>query len=418
VSDWDKITSFANLCRAAQRAARSKRRVAGAARFLERLEPEVLALQRELLADEWRPSRAVQFTIRDPKERVITAAPFRDRVVHHALIDPLEPRLDAALVPQSFACRRGLGTQKALEHARELVRRHTHFLKLDIGKCFESIGHELVLATIEPLVVEPEVRELCRRVLAGPEQELGRGLPIGNLTSQWFANLVLGRIDRFVLDVLGAPGYVRYMDDFALFADDKSWLRAAHSQVGEFVEERLGLRLKERATILAPVSQGLPFLGWRVYRGVTRLRPENARRTRRRLKQRRWELTIGRLDADRYMDAVRSVLAHLDHGDTRTWRHGVLRTHFASEHELGAGPKVPPTARTAAAASTTLPRTRARRTATTTRRRTRTTTSVSVPPRRRTARSRRPRRRAAHALPRPLSRAAGRRPRPNPRRAG
>jgi hypothetical protein len=344
VSEWEEITSFSNLCRAAKRAARCKRRVAGAARFLERLEPEALALQRELLAGRWLPSRPVQFTIHDPKERVITAAPFRDRVVHHALIDPLEARLDAALPPHSFACRRGMGTHKALAHARELVRRHSHFLKLDIQKCFESMRHAMVLETIAPLVDDAPTLELCRRVLGGAEQVLGRGLPIGNLTSQWFANLVLGRIDSFVIEDLGRPGYVRYMDDFALFADDKQRLRADLERIEEFVRDRLGLALKERATILAPVSQGMPFLGWRIYRGVTRLRPENARRTRRRLRHRRWEFRSGRIAAGRYAAAVQSVLAHLDHGNTLGWRRGALGAAFAAELDWEAGCTAPPTA--------------------------------------------------------------------------
>lgn len=327
-----------------RRAARCKRRVKGAARFLERLEPEALALQRELMEDSWRPGRPVTFTIRDPKVRTITAAPFRDRVVHHALIDPLEAELDAALVPQTFACRRGKGTHRALEHARVLVRRHSHFLKLDISKCFESIEHGLVLATLEEHGLGGRILRLAERLLAGPEQLLRRGLPIGNLTSQWFANLVLGRIDRFALEEICVPGYARYMDDFVLFADEKSVLRDALARIEDFVGGVLSLRLKERATILAPVSQGLPFLGWRIYRGTSRLRPENARRTRRRLRHRRWELRQGRLEPARYIAAVRSVLAHQGHGDTSDWRRAALAKLLAHEHELGAGPMAPPTA--------------------------------------------------------------------------
>jgi hypothetical protein len=195
-----------------------------------------------------------------------------------------------------------------------------------------------------PLVADAQALELCRRVLGGPEEALGRGLPIGNLTSQWFANLVLGRIDRFVIEELENPGYVRYMDDFALFADDKLRLRADLERIEEFVRDKLGLALKEHATILAPVSQGMPFLGWRIYRGVTRLRPENARRTRRRLRHRRWELRTGRIAADRYAAAVQSVLAHLDHGNTLGWRRGALGVTFAAELDWGAGPTAPPTA--------------------------------------------------------------------------
>jgi hypothetical protein len=193
-----------------------------------------------------------------------------------------------------------------------MVRSHSHFLKLDVAQCFASIGHGLVLETLEQHGLAPEALRLCERVLAGPDERLGRGLPIGNLTSQWFANLVLGRIDRFALRELCVPGYVRYMDDFVLFAGDKSFLRSALGRMEEFVDRDLALRLKERATILAPVSQGLPFLGRRIYRGTTRLRPENARRTRQRLRQRRWELRTGRIEAPRYIEAVRSVLAHLE----------------------------------------------------------------------------------------------------------
>jgi len=343
-SQWDEITSFANLCAAARRAALGKRGVRGAARFLERLEPEALALQRELLGWSWRPSVPTTFVIHDPKTREITAAPFRDRVVHHALIDPLEALFDAALVPQTFACRRGKGMHRALGHARALVRSHSHFLKLDVEACFASIEHEIVLKTLRELDLEQEVLRLSARILGGAGGRLGIGLPIGNLTSQWFANLVLGRLDRFVLALPGIRGYARYMDDCVLFADDKQVLRDAHGFVEGFLEQELHLRLKSRATILAPVSQGLPFLGWRVYRGTTRLRPENVRRTRRRLAHRAWELRAGRSGAERYLACARSIVAHLEHGDTRELRRSLLAASFVQEHELGSGSQAPPTA--------------------------------------------------------------------------
>ncbi|MBI5362393.1 MAG: RNA-dependent DNA polymerase [Planctomycetes bacterium] len=313
---WSEVTSFKNLCRAARHAARGQRRVRGTARFLERLETEALALQRELVAGEWRPARPTTFTIHDPKERVITAAPFRDRVVHHALIDPLEGLFDASLVPETFACRRGKGTHAAIAHARELVRRHRYFLKLDIAKCFDSIEHRVVLDTLAPLELEPEVADLCARVLGGADGKLGVGLPIGNLTSQWFANLLLGRLDRFVLGELGATGYVRYMDDFALFGDDQLALKHAHGAIEAFARDELHLALKTRATILAPVREGLPFLGWNLRRGTQRIRPKNLCRLRRRLRHRAWELRTGRIDASIFAASLRSASTHLAHGDT------------------------------------------------------------------------------------------------------
>lgn len=340
-TQWSEITSFANICRAARRAALGQRRVRGTARFIERLEFEALQLERELRSGEWRPAQPTTFTIHDPKERVITAAPFRDRVVHHALIDPLEERFDASLVAETFACRRGKGTHAAIAHARSLVRRHRYFLKLDIQKCFDSIDHGVVLDTLAPLGLEPEVMDLCERVLAGADGKLGIGLPIGNLTSQWFANLVLGRIDRLVLGELGMSGYLRYMDDFALFGEDKRALKEAHGAIEAFVRGELRLALKSRATILAPLSEGLPFLGWRLHPGTQRIRPKNLRRMRRRLKHRAWERRTGRIEDVVFVAALRSAAVHLAHGDTLDLRRGWLR-HF--DNELGSGSPAPPTA--------------------------------------------------------------------------
>jgi hypothetical protein len=307
---WEQIASFGALCRAARRAALGKRRVAGVARWLADLEPNALRLERELQAGTWRPGRPTTFVIHDPKTRTITAAPFEDRVVHHALMDALEPLLERRMLYESFACRRGKGTHAALCHARRELRRHGWFLKLDIERCFESIGHDVALACLARVVREPRALGLAERIVRAGGREK-RGLPIGNLSSQWLANLVLDRVDHFVKEELRAPGYVRYMDDFVLFAGDKAALAGWHRDLAGFLEKRLGLRIKERATILAPARQGLPFLGWRLYRGTVRLRPENLRRTRARLARRAWEHRTGRIDDARLAASVASVMEHL-----------------------------------------------------------------------------------------------------------
>jgi len=329
---WPDIVSFDALRRAALRAARGKRRVASVARFLADLEPEVLRLQRELSDGSWRPGQAYQFEIHDPKRRTITAAPFADRVVHHALIDRLEPVFDRRMLEHSFACRKGKGTHAALDHARRLLRRHDWFLKLDIERCFDSLDHEVVLGTLARVVKDRRVLALCATIVRGGPRTAGCGpgtarhvgLPIGNLTSQWFCNLVLDRLDHHVKEVLRLPGYVRYMDDFVLFAGDKPTLRAAHDAVASFLADTLRLRCKPTATILAPARHGLPFLGWNLHRGTTRLRPENLRRIRRRVKLRIWQQRIGRLDTDSFAACLRSVAEHLRHGSTLGLRRALL----------------------------------------------------------------------------------------------
>lgn len=312
---WERVVSFENLCRAACRAARGKRTVACVARFLDCLEPEVLDLQRRLITGTWTPGPPSTFVIRDPKERAITVAPFEERVVHHALIDVLEPHLDRRMVFGSFACRKGKGTHAALDHAQRLVRRFAWFLKLDVRKCFPSMDHEVELATLARVVKDRDVLDLAGRIVRVGGGG-GTGLPIGSLTSQWFANLVLDRLDHHVQETLRIPGYVRYMDDAALFAPEKVRLRGALAAVGEFLRERLKLALKEQATILAPATQGLPFLGWRLYARHRRRRPENRKRTWRRLMERHRQCRSGLLSEKALADPVRSVTAHLGQGNT------------------------------------------------------------------------------------------------------
>lgn len=343
---WQDIVSFEALRRAALRAARGKRCNADVARFLADLEPEVLRLQAELCDGTWRPGRAHCFDVHDPKRRTITAAPFADRVVHHALMDRLKPLFDRRMIPESFACRRGKGSHRALTHARRMLREHEWFLKLDVRRCFDSLDHDVVLATVARVVKDRRVLDLCATIVrhgspvvrhgstaadgpstgdrASPTGTRGVGLPIGNLTSQWFCNLLLDRLDHHVKEVLRMPGYVRYMDDFVLFADDKPTLRTALAGVETFLGETLRLSLKSRDTLLAPARQGLPFLGWRIHRGTTRLRRENVRRAVKRLRLRAGRHRQGRIDDESFAACVRSLAEHLRHGNTLRLRRALF----------------------------------------------------------------------------------------------
>lgn len=295
--------------------------------FLARIEPAVLALQRRLLDGSWRPGIPTKFRIRDPKPREITAAPFEDRVVHHALIDVLEPQLDRRMVPHSFACRRGKGQHAALRWAQRLLRENEWFLKLDVQGFFPSLAHDVVLATLQRVLKDRRALALCG-VLVQHGGEHGRGLPIGSLSSQWFANLVLDRIDHWLVEELRGPGYVRYMDDFVLFGAEKAGLRTTLPSIAARLAE-LRLDLKDRATLLAPVQQGLPFLGCRLYRSTIRLRPDNLARCRARLRHRQWQHRQGQIDDARLADCVRSSLAHMQHANSL----GLRRDWFATPRE-------------------------------------------------------------------------------------
>jgi RNA-directed DNA polymerase len=165
---WPEVVSFRGLLAAADRAARGKRTAASVARFLERAEPEALALQRELRGGVWRPGRGARFTIRDPKTREITVVPFRDQVVHHALIAPLEPVFERRMIADSYACRRGKGAHAALRRARGFVRRFGWFLKLDVRSFFASLEHGVVRESLGRIVKDRRVLDLGATVLRRP----------------------------------------------------------------------------------------------------------------------------------------------------------------------------------------------------------------------------------------------------------
>lgn len=317
---FTRIVTFENLLRAARRAARGKRDRPTVARFEFHLEPELLRLQDELQTGRYRPGAFFTFEVRDPKRRQICAAPYRDRVVHHAVCHILEPCFERRLIFDSYACRPGKGSHAAVARARHFARRYPYFLKCDVRKYFESVDHGVLNALLARLFKDPPLHDLLGRIIAHapPDAPPGKGLPIGNLTSQHFANLYLGELDHHLKDRLGVGGYLRYMDDLLLFADDKPALHRNLAELRRFLRETLRLELKEAATRLAPATEGIPFLGFRVYPGVLRLNPRTLRRFRRQWRGRERAYRTGRLGDDDLARTVASLFAHVAHADT--WR--------------------------------------------------------------------------------------------------
>ena len=316
---FDRVVDFGALCEAARRAAKGKRRQPEVARFLMDLEPEVLRLARELSDGSWRPGSYRVFHVRDPKPRTICAAPFRDRVVHHALCAVIEPRFERYAVADSFACRRGKGVLSALRRAQQHARRLPYFVKLDVRHYFQAIDHAVLRRLLRRLVADRRVLGLLDRILdaGAPGSPPGKGLPIGNLTSQHLANLYLGRLDHHVKEDLPVPGYCRYMDDMLLFGPDRVTVRRWARAVAWFAGERLGLGIKHEATVLAPVTEGIPFLGFRVFPQAVRLDGRRVRRLRRRLRALDRAVADGALGEQDAAQAAGALVGWAAHGDTR-----------------------------------------------------------------------------------------------------
>ncbi|MBY0227915.1 MAG: RNA-directed DNA polymerase [Gemmataceae bacterium] len=260
---FDLIVERGNLRLALHKALRGKRHGAEPRAFCERLEEELASMAAGLRDGTFPVGRFRQFVIRDPKERVITAPCFAERVMHHAVMNVCEPHLDRRLVFDSYACRKGKGRLKALARMQEHARRYGFFLKLDVRKYFDSIPHGPLLALLERRFKDARLLALFGRIVRSFRAGLGTGLPIGALTSQHLANAYLNGFDRLMKDALRIGGYVRCMDDIILWDDDKAKLKAA---LAEGVAQLAGRGLEPKTTpYLNRTSHGLEALGCRVF---------------------------------------------------------------------------------------------------------------------------------------------------------
>ncbi len=352
---YRQLTSWGNLLSAFRQASRGKRRNAHVASFEHRLEDHLLDLQAMLRARTYRPGNYTSFRVHEPKERLISAAPFHDRVVHHALCNVIEPVFERSFIADSYACRLGKGTHRALDRCQHFARRYPLFLQCDLRRFFPSIDHAILRRTLARKIDDASVLWLADRILAGGEGVLSaayrmvyfqgddlfaalrpRGLPIGNLTSQFWANVYLDPFDHFVKRQLRCKAYIRYVDDLLLFGTDKKTLWAWK----QAIEERLAAL---RATIHPhshprPVTEGIAFLGFVVHPDHRRLKRRKGVHYRRRLKDMVRRYRGEALELEKIKASVRGWTNHAAHANTTGLRKAVLRSAgyagiFRKKHE-------------------------------------------------------------------------------------
>jgi len=332
---WPQITSFENLQQAARQAQRGKRYRPNVLAFNYNLERELLQLQTELRQQSYRPGSYKTFVIRDPKSRLISAAPYRDRVVHHALCNVIIWPIERSFIHDTYANRFGYGTHRALRRFTHFARSSEYILQCDIRKYFPSINHEILKSTLRRKIKCPETLWLIDRIIDSSNQQetvehfpgdslltplqQRKGLPIGNLTSQFFANVYLNGFDHFVKEQLKARKYLRYVDDFALFSDDRGFLVEAQQAIAAYLAT-LRLRLHPVKTQLFRTWHGANFVGFRVLPDRIRVRNDNLHRSRRRCRHLQRAYTAGDLSLRELVQRLQSWEAHLKHGDTHRLR--------------------------------------------------------------------------------------------------
>lgn len=326
----DRIADPDNVRLAYLKACKAKRTTAECREFTMRLDGELESLSRELAAGKVQWGGYRRFEVHDPKARVIHAPAFRARVAHHALINICEPVFEAYQVFDSYACRRGKGLDAALGRTRAFMARGGWYLKLDVRKYFDTIHHETLKALLRRRFKDRVLLRHFEAIIDGHESSPGRGVPIGNLTSQHFSNFYLAPVDHHIKEVLRVGRYVRYMDDFVLWHAERDALRALRRQVDEFLRDLLQLELKP--AVLQPCGAGLTFLGYRIFSHRVGLSPRSRQRFLRKGRAYQAMLDSGLWDERETARHLAPLLAFIRRGESRRFRERFL-------HEIGRLPE-------------------------------------------------------------------------------
>jgi RNA-directed DNA polymerase len=351
-----EVCDFNNLYRAHLLARRGKRGKGEVACFELALGSNLATLQKELLNKTYQPGPYRQFVIREPKKRLILSLPYRDRVVQHSLCDNvLGPLLDGKLIYDNCASRRGKGTHFGLKRLSEFMRRHYHchgtagwILKGDISAYFYSIKHSILKARLYKYIADPEIIHLLDLIIDStndpalvqslqemaikhqlPVIEPGRGLPIGNMTSQWFALFYLDPFDRYVKNELKLKHYLRYMDDFVLIHPDREYLNRCLSEIKTFLAVNLDLELNPKSQLF-PLKNGVDFLGFHSYlsdtgKVIRKLRRDSKARMKRKTEKFNQLYAVGTINLDTVRASLFSWLGHARHGHTYHLQKEILK---------------------------------------------------------------------------------------------
>lgn len=321
---YPKIYDFENLYQSYLKARKGKRYQSDVLKFTANLEENLIGIQNELIWNQYQSGEYHFFKVFEPKERDVAALPFRDRVVHHAIINVIEPIFEKRFIHDSYACRVGKGTHAGADRAQRFMRivkrnhSRVYALKADVSKYFASIDHDILLKQMRRRIACHETMMLLETILASTPSP---GIPIGNLTSQLFANIYLNDLDEFCKHTLRERFYVRYMDDFVIMHHDKQHLHKIREQIEWFLATELKLKTNHKTSVF-PISdrngRSLDFLGYKIWPTHRKLRKDSIKRFKRRLKRMQNQYASGTKNLPEIRQQIMTFLAHADHANSKT----------------------------------------------------------------------------------------------------
>lgn len=340
---YPEIYNFESLHAAYLRARRGKRDRLQVQRFELDLEGSLIQLQNELIWGEYKTGEYRRFVVTEPKERIVAALPFRDRVLQHAVTAAIEPIWEGRFIRDSYACRSGKGTHRGADRAQDMLRKvkrehgKVFVLKADILKFFYSIDHGVMKRLVRRRIRCRGTLALIDNIIdstAMPGDPKPVGLPIGNLTSQLFANVYLHELDEFVKHGLREKHYIRYMDDFLVVHHDKAHLQRIRTLIERFLWDRLHLKTNAKTQVF-PVGErcgrAVDFLGYRIWTTHRRLRKSSISRIARTLRRLKKQYAAGKVALEKVRQSITSWVAHASHAETYGLRRKLLGSFVFSK---------------------------------------------------------------------------------------
>ena len=350
---YERICNLEHLLQAHRRAQLDNRYKRKICAFTFSLEENLLRLRWELLQEIYIPRPYTYFMLHDPKTRAIAAPDIRDRVVQHALVDVIQPLFERQFINDSYACRANKGTHFAAQRLKRFLMAARSFhgkntpiyvLQCDIRKFFQSVSWDILLTIIGNTITCPKTLALAKTIvtthhhatapkttaspqlpLFTPEADVSEasispehrtGLPIGNLTSQLFANIYLNELDHFVKEILRIRWYGRYMDDFLILHSDRTYLKQLKDTIDSYLQNTLHLSLHPDKLTIKNVSDGVPFVGYRIFYDHVLVRGSTLRRIERNYRSRVKQVKHGRLSAQKLAETKASIIGHLKHANS------------------------------------------------------------------------------------------------------
>ena len=336
---YDKVCSLENLQKAFRKARKGKSQKQYVKDFENILEQNILQLQKELQTQTYKPMPFSIFVVRDPKTRLISAPDFRDRIVHHAICSIIEPIFEKTFIYDSYANRKGKGTHKALKRFDVFKRRVTrngavvknpksnnmvvgYALKCDIKHYFPSVDHETLLKILGKKIRDKQLMWLLKEIITSYGKQ--KGMSIGSLTSQYFANIYLNELDNFVKHILKAKYYIRYLDDFVVLDSSKQRLEDYKNQINSFLKT-IKLELHEGKSKIIPLHNGVSMLGFRIFYYHKLLKKSNISMTKRKIENFKKLYKYRYITKEKIAERMGSWCAHAKWGNTYKLRKKIVK---------------------------------------------------------------------------------------------